>query len=56
MTKTTLGPFRIEEGEKQRLEDECKRLDLSMTTLVKLKLRKPLTLEEVPKWEPRLEG
>lgn len=55
LTKTTIGPFRIEEGEKQALEDECKRLDISMTTLFKLKMRKPLSLEEVPSWVPRIE-
>lgn len=54
MTKTTVGPFRIEEGEKQALEEECKRLDISMTTLFKLKMRKPLSLEEVPSWVPKI--
>ena len=53
MTKVQLL-IKIEAAEKQALQKEAEKFGLSLSDVVRLKCRKPLSLEEIPTWVPRL--
>lgn len=43
--------IKIEEDQKNALQQEAKRYDLSLSDVVRMKLRKPLSLEEIAPYQ-----